>query len=141
MELTPKNKITKASLGGMKFLYNPNSISDSQTVTFNDLKTAGMSYPVMTYGGGERRLLNFDIYLSDKVQDGITKKFISNLETYLPKARKKGYQFSSPKSIRFTYGWLVKDCYLINMETNYTAFSPTLQPIEATVNVSLAVIQ
>lgn len=141
MELTPKNKITKASLGGMKFLYNPNTISDSQTTTYNDLKTAGMSYPVMTYGGGERRVLSFEIYLSDKVQDGITKKFISNLEKYLPKARKKGYQFSSPKAIRFTYGFLVKDCYLLNMETSYTAFSPTLQPTEATVTVSLAVIQ
>jgi hypothetical protein len=140
-ELTPRKAITKASLGGMKFLYNPNAIQDTDSIVYNDLKTAGMSYPLMTYGGGDRRIISFDVYLNDKVQDGITKKFIDNLRTFLPKPRSKGYQFESPSSIQFAFGWLVVDCYLYNMQVNYSAFSPTLQPIEATINISLAVIQ
>lgn len=141
MELVPKHKITKAKLGGKEFLYNPANFHDSQTITFNDLKTAGMSYPIMTYGGGERRTISFEIYLNDKVKAGITKEFIAHLNSYLPTARKTGYQFDSPSSLVFAYGWFVKDCRLINMEIDYTAFTPTLQPMEATVQLTLAVIQ
>jgi hypothetical protein len=141
MELTPRNYITKASLGGRKFLYNPNALNDSISVTYNDLKTAGISYPIMTYGGGERRPITFDIYLNDKVEEGITESFIAHLHSFVPPARKKGYRFKAPRTIRFAFGWFVKDCYLTNMDISYTAFSPDLRPIEATVTVTLAIIQ
>lgn len=141
MELVPRHKPVKAKLGGLEFLYNPTSFHDSHTVTYNDLKTAGISYPIMTYGGGERRNITFEVYLNDKVKPGITKKFIEHLQSYLPPARKEGYQFVSPKPITFAFGWFVKDCYLTNLEIDYTAFSPDLQPIEATVQITLAVIQ
>lgn len=141
MQLSPRHKVTKAKLGGKSFLYNPSSFHDSISVTYNDLKTAGISYPIMVYGGGERRQITFEIYLNDKVEEGITKSFISHLHSFLPPARKKGYQFVSPKQIQFAFGWFVKDCYLTNMEIDYLAFSPSLQPIEASVQITLAIIQ
>jgi hypothetical protein len=141
IELTPRKVITKASLGGMKFLYNPNTIQDVDSITYNDLRTAGISYPVLVYGGGESRVISFDVYLNDKVEAGITKKFITNLEKYLPPRRKSGYQFVPPPKIQFAFGWMVLDCYLYSLQKNYTAFSPKLEPIEATLNVSLKVIQ
>jgi hypothetical protein len=141
MDFAPKYTVTKASLGGMKFLYNPNAITDTESIIYNDLKTAGISYPIQVYGGGDTRIISFDVFLSDKVQAGITKKFIQNLEKYLPPRNKNSYTFKTPSSIRFAYGWLVVDCYLYSLQKNITAFSPSLEPIEATLNVSLKVIQ
>lgn len=140
MQLVPNHKITKARLGGKPFLYNPKSFQDTIAVTYNDLKM-GMSYPVMTYGGGDRRTVTFDIYLNDYAEKGITKSFIAHLHSYLPPASTKGYQFRGAKPISFAFGWFVKDCWLTEMNTNYTKFSPQLEPIEATVTVTLAIIQ
>jgi Contractile injection system tube protein len=141
LQLAPKGKITKASLGGKKFLYNPNQIDDSNPVTYNGVKTAGMSYPVPVYGGGEQRTITFEIYLNDRVQAGITKSYIKHLEGFLPPKKKTGYQFKAPKKCKFAFGWLVEDCYLIDLQKSITAWTPTLQPIEATLTVTLAVIQ
>lgn len=141
MQLVSRDKITKGTLGGRPFLYNPSSFQDSIAVTYNEVKTCGMSYPVPVYGGGEMRTINFDIYLNDKVEPGVTRKFISHLHGYLPPSRKKGYQFKAPPVLIFSFGWFVKDCRLQSMNIDYTAFSPDLQPIEATVNVTLLLIQ
>lgn len=141
MQLPSRHKITKGKIGGKSFLYNPSSFNDSISVTYNDLKTAGISYPIHVYGGGERRNITFDIYLNDKVEPGITRSFMSHLHSFKPPERKKGYQFHSPKICTFAFGWFVKDCYLTNMEIQYSAFSPELQPIEATVTVTLSIIQ
>lgn len=141
MELVPRSKITKGKLAGMDFLYNPSAFQDSQSVTYNELKTAGISYPIPTYGGGNQRNVTFDIYLNDRVQSGITKVFINKLSSHLPKARKKGYQFQPPEPLIFAFGWYVKECLLADMQIEYTAFSPELRPIEAKVTVTLAVIQ
>lgn len=140
-QLVPRSKVTKAKLGGKSFLYNPAGFQDTIAVTYNDIKVPGMTYPIMTYGGGERRNISFEIYLTDKVKAGITKDFIAHLNTFLPVAGKAGYQFAAPRTISFAFGWFVKDCWLTNMDTQYTAFSPQLDPIEATVTVTLAIIQ
>lgn len=141
MQIVSKDKITKGTLGGRKFLYNPSGFQDTLSVTYNEVRTCGMSYPVPVYGGGDQRVINFDIYLNDKVEAGVTQKFISHLHSYIPPARKKGYQFKAPKRIVFSFGWFVKECYLQNMDITYSSFSPDLRPIEATVNVTLLIIQ
>ena len=141
MDLAPRYKVTKAKLGGLEFLYNPSSFDDAIAVTYNDLKTAGISYPILGYGGGDRRTVTFDIYLNDKVKAGITKKWINHLETFVPPRRKKGYQFVAPKKMIFAYGVFVAECYLTNMNVQRTAFYPNLDPLEATIQVTLALIQ
>ena len=141
MQLVSRNKITKGTLGGKPFLYNPSSFSDSISVNYNEVQTCGMSYPVPVYGGGALRTINFDIYLNDKVEPGITRSFISHLHNFIPPASKKGYQFKAPKNIIFSFGWFVKECKLQNMEINYTSYTPDLKPIEATVNITLIIIQ
>ena len=141
MYLVPRDKITKGTFGGKKFLYNPTSFTDTTAITYNEVKTCGMSYPAFVYGGGTARTITFDIYLTDQVEKGITRSFISHMRTFLPPEKKKGYQFKAPKTVVFSFGWFVKECHLQNMDVNYTAFSPELQPIEATVTVTLLIIQ
>jgi Contractile injection system tube protein len=141
MQLSPTSVITKGKLGGMAFMYNPSSYTDSGGVNWNEMQSAGMSYPNLVYGGGRTRQLTFTIYLNDKVQTGITKRFIDNLEKFLPPARTKGYQFISAKTIQFAFGSFVKDCKLADINKEILAFSPQLVPIEANVTVVLNVIQ
>jgi hypothetical protein len=141
MILAPRHAITKGKLGGMSFMYNPTAFTDSHGVNWNELQSVGMSYPVPVYGGGRQRQLTFSIYLSDKVEPGITKRFIGNLHSYIPPANTPLYQFRSPRTIQFAFGWFVKDCKLADMQIEYTKFSPSLEPIEATVMVILNVIQ
>ena len=141
MQLVSREKVTKGTLGGKPFLYNPASFQDSISVNYNEVQTCGMSYPALVYGGGAQRSINFDIYLNDKVEPGITRSFISHLHSYIPPAKKTGYQFKAPKKIVFSFGWFVKECYVQSMEIDYSAFSPQLQPIEATVNITLLLVQ
>lgn len=141
MQLTPRSKITKAKLGGRSFLYNPSSFQDNTSITYNEIKVPGMTYPIFGYGGGNSRTITFDIYLNDKVEAGITQSFISHLRNFIPPERKVGYQFKAPKMISFAFGWYVKDCWLKDININYSAFSPQLDPIEATVTVTLLINQ
>ena len=141
MQLVSRNKITKGTLGGKPFLYNPSSFQDSTQIVYNEVKTCGMSYPIPVYGGGEQRRITFDIYLNDKVENGITRSFTSHLRGFLPPERKAGYQFKAPKNIIFSFGWFVKECKLQGLDINYTAYSPDLRPIEATVSITLLIIQ
>lgn len=141
MNLVSRDKITKGTIGGKPFLYNPSSFQDSMGVNYTEVQTCGMSYPVPVYNGGQLRTITFDIYLNDKVEAGITRSFISHLHNYLPPARKTGYQFKAPPSFVFSFGWFVKECRLQKMDIDYTSYSPDLRPIEATVTVTLIIIQ
>lgn len=140
MNLVSREKITKGTLGGRSFLYNPTTFQDMTSVTYNSVKTCGMSYPVPVYGGAEMRTVTFTLYLDDQVEAGVTKSFISHLRSFLPPERAVGYQFVTSKKIRFSYGWFVKDCYLQDLSINYTSVSNTLQPISAEVEVTLIII-
>lgn len=140
MDIVRRDKITKGTLAGKKFLYNPTGFEDNTTVTYNQVRTAGMSYPAFVYGGAEARAINFTIYLNDAVEPGITKSFISHLRNFVPSERKKGFQFKAPKKLIFSFGWYVKECHLENINTRYLAFSPELMPIEAEVDVTLLLI-
>lgn len=139
MLLAPRTRVTKGKLGGKPFLFNPSAFHDSLPVQYNQIASAGISYPLLSYGGGQQRQVSFSLYLTDQVQPGITKEFIAHLHSYLPPSG-KGYQFKAPPTIQFAFGWFVKDCKLAGMEIDYTAFSPDLQPIEATVQLTLLII-
>lgn len=141
MELAPRTKVTKGRLGSLTFQFNPSGFVDNIGVNYNELTSAGISYPILTYGGGQTRTVSFTIYFNDKFGSGVTQKSIAILNNYLPPARKTGFQFVSPKSIIFAFGWFVKDCLLQSMQVEYLAFSPDLRPIEANVSVTLIVIQ
>lgn len=141
MNLVSRDKITKGSFGGRKFLYNPASFQDTTTINYSEVQTCGMSYPVPVYSGGALRTITFDLYLNDQVENGITRSFISHLRNFLPPERKRGYQFKAPKKTVFSFGWFVKEVYIQTMDINYTAFSPELKPIKATVTLTLIIVQ
>lgn len=140
MEIVSRDKITKGTLGGKPFVFNPESFNDSTTITYNEVKTCGMSYPAFVYGGGEVRQVSFTIYLNDAVEEGVTQKFISHLRNFIPSERKVGYQFKAPKRIVFSFGWYVKECFLTELNIDYKAFSTDLRPIKAEANVTLNLI-
>ena len=140
--LAPRTKLTKGKLGGKPFQFNPDAFHDSIGVTYNQITTAGISYPLLSYGGGAQRQISFTLYLCDRFEKNATKDWIAHLNNFLPPANRKGaYQFVAPKMIQFAFGWFVKDCYLTGMEVDYIDFSPTLQPWEANVNLTLLIPQ
>lgn len=142
MLLAPKTKLTKGKIGGKAFQFNPASFQDNISVTYNPITSAGITYPLLSYGGGEVRQINFELFLCDRFEAGITKSFIAHLHSFLPQANAKGSKrFVAPKKIQFAFGWFVKDCFLAGLDVDYTDFSPTLQPWEATVRVTLTIEQ
>lgn len=136
-----KQKVTKATFGGREFLLNPSSFQDSLGTNWNETQGSGMNYPAYVYGGGKKRTISFEIYLNDAIKEGETQSFIAFLHSYLPRARSKGRQFHSPKTAVFSFGWFVKDVLLESMEIDYRKFSPSLEPIEASVEVTLIILE
>ncbi|MMZ51281.1 hypothetical protein D1872_130160 [compost metagenome] len=142
MLLAPKTRLTKGSLGGKPFQFNPEAFHDTINVTYNVLTPAGISYPLLSYAGGEQREISFTLYLNDRFERGITKSYIGHLNKFIPKANTKGSnRFLAPKPIKFVYGWFVKECYITGMDTDYTEFSPTLEPWAAAVTLRLLIPQ
>jgi hypothetical protein len=140
MLLVPRNRVTKGKLGGKSFLFNPSAFHDNLAVQYNQISSAGISYPILTYGGGVQRDLSFTLYLNDALQPGITKEWAAHIHTFLPPSQ-QGFQFKAPPIIQFAFGWFVKDCYLTAAPIDYTEFSPDLEPTEATINITLLVIE
>lgn len=136
-----KMKVSKGSINGYEFMYNPEEFRDSISVAWNETQGSGMNYPDYMYGGGETRTVDFTLYVTDAKQEGYTRKFISQLHTLIPPAGNRGLQFKANKPVIFSLGWFVKDVLVASYNITYTGFSPDLQPTEAVIDVSLIILQ
>ncbi len=134
--------LAKGMIGEVEFQYNPEKFLDDIAVEWGEIRGAGMSYPINVYSGGKTRTISFTFYL-DGVDDPLyLRKMVNNLHSYIPAAKQGGiYQFHSPPPIPFVLGWFVKECLLESMQIEYTAFTLDLQPLRATVNATLRIIQ
>ena len=126
---------------GVKFQYNPAEFSDALGNNWTEVRGAGMSYPVNVYSGGKQRFINFVIELDGVADPPAVRRIINYLHSFIPPARTKGYQFISPPSIIFAFGWFVKECLLDDMKIDYIMFTPDLQPLRANINLSLRIVQ
>lgn len=135
-------RITKGRIGRVEFQYNPELFSDNIGVEWSTVKGAGASYPIPVYSGGQLRTIDFTIYIDGVEKPGYVRKVVNELHTYIPQAKTGGkYQFQSPKSLIFAFGWFVKECLLQSMQIEYNMFTPDLQPLRATIQLTLIIIQ
>lgn len=58
------------------FMFNPNEVTDSRSVSFPDQVVPGMSHPVTQYAGGSARIITFELYL-DGDRGGLGRRLAS----------------------------------------------------------------
>lgn len=134
-----RNNATKQS---MQFQFNPEMFNDKLGVEYASLDSPGMSYPMFQYLGGKAREVSFELFLDayeDKTRMKVRKP-IAFLHSFLP-ANNSGKKFSPPPTLTFAWGWFVKKCILTDLDINYTMFDAQLNPIRATVQISLLVLE
>jgi hypothetical protein len=127
----------------LRFQYNPEEFSDSQTIEYRAIKSPGISYPVYQYVGGEVRTISLTLFLDNMETTSSTNKVketIDFLNNFLPTPN-RGTRYAPPPSMTFGFGWFVKECLLIEMNTRYTMFDRKLQPLRAEVELSIQVVQ
>lgn len=125
----------------LQFQYNPSSFKDSQGVSYAEISSLGISYPILQYTGGVTRSISFDIYVNGVAGDGgpdVVYRTRNVLESFLPKP---GNMFNAPPTFLFAFGSFIKECVLESLDIEYTLFTPQLEPLEATFSVVLKVIQ
>lgn len=124
-----KNKTT----GKVKeFLFNPESISDSRSVVFNEISSPGSSYPRFQYVKGDARSLSLNLFLRD-TKKGTVKDYLDFLEGFLP----KGGRFSKPPVLIFAMGSDVRECILTDYQRNFEEYDKNLNPTQVSVVLSL----
>lgn len=140
MRLAGNDKVyTKAIIGDLELLANPETMEDTVTVNFGDVMS-NTGYPISYRTNSSPRTVTLEIYFDDALGEGYTRKSISVLRKYLPKERKKGYQFAPPIPFMFSYGWFTKEVYMEALTINYTRLNSVGQPISATASVVLRLI-
>lgn len=143
MEMFKRPSIARGKLGNVEFQFNPSEFTDTFGVIYNEISGAGGSYPVLVFGGGKTRTLQFTIFLDGVEKPGSVRQMINELNSYVPQARTGGdYQFHSPPTILFAFGWFVKECILESVTVRYTAFTPDLMlPLRAEAQILLKILQ
>ena len=130
---TKKGYIKNKKTGKVKeFLFNPESVSDSRSVSFNEISSPGSSYPRFQYIKGEARSLSLNLFLRD-TKKGTVKDYLSFLEGFLP----TGSKFSKPPVLIFAMGSDVRECILTDLQRNYEMYDKNLNPTQVTVTLSL----
>lgn len=130
----------------LQFQYNPEKFSDKQQVNYAQIKSPGMSYPRFQYIGGEARSINFDLFLDATdwpradIENSPIRQTINFLNNFTPDAN-SGSQFTQPPTLIFGFGWFVKECLFVQFDTDYELFTPELQPLRATLHLTLTLIQ
>ena len=115
------------------FIYNPTTFSNSRSVNYTSIKSAGSSYPLTQYVNGNEKQISFELFLYDKVGNKVN-EYIDFLNTFLPV---KGTRFNVPPTLIYSFGNYVSECVLLSLETEYTDFDINLKPTSAKVKISL----
>ena len=130
---TKKGYIKNKSTGKVKeFLFNPESLSDGRSVSFNEISSPGSSYPRFQYIKGDARSLSLSLFLRD-TKKGTVKDYLNFLEGFLP----SGNRFSKPPVLIFAMGSDVRECILTDYQRSFEEYDKNLNPTQVTVTLSL----
>lgn len=122
------------------FMFNPPEISFSRGVTYSEIASPGMSYPLFQFVKGESMSFNFPLYFYDKPYTGVIKEWLTFLNEFLPPEytyRKDLNNFTKPPHLIIAMGGFVKRCAMESLDTKYTDFNSSLLPTEATFTLGL----
>lgn len=146
------------------FQFNPESVSDNKSVTYEDTQGDLCTAPGKTYTGGGDRTITFDLKLHGMEQgtNKINPSGIDNgIQTELAKLRSflypmadafgslaslfgdasQGKRLAAPPTCIFGFGTKILDCIVTDISITETQFNSTLAPVRADVKVTLAVIE
>lgn len=129
------------------FMFNPAEVSDQKGVNWAEGDVPGASSPVIQFGSGKARIISFELYLdgdrgkaarggdSLSIEEDI--KFFQSLE--YPSKYDKGPVAVSPWTVIFTMGPMYQQvpCKLLQCPTRITYWTPKMEPVRATVSISL----
>ena len=100
------------------FQFNPTSVPYGRNVNYATISSAGMSYPLTQYVGGNVREFSFELFYYDNAggkASGKIKKARKFLESLLPPEKnKKG--FKKPPVFEFAYGYFVRKLVLVQLD-------------------------
>lgn len=99
------------------FQFNPTSMPYGRSANYTEIKSAGMSYPLTQYTGGNAREFSFDVFYYDRPYTGKIKKALKFLEALLP-PEKNTASFKKPPSFTLAYGYFVKNYVLTQLNVN-----------------------
>lgn len=144
--MIPRPQVVRGRLGGRPFLYNPSSYRESVGAEYQEIRSPGISYPIIAYSGGRVRRIEFSLYINGRGLDqgddagaDYVMEWIAFLKSFLPQAGQR--QFTTPPILEFAFGPTVEQTVLESMEPiNYTLFTKDLKPLEVTIPISLIVV-
>lgn len=110
------------------FQFNPESVPYSRGAKYTSTESAGMSYPMTQYVGGQAREFSFEVFYYDKPYSGKINTARKFLEDLLPPEKNKK-SFKKPPSFTFAYGYFVRKYVLLNLEVNDEWMDENGQPI------------
>lgn len=123
----------------LSFMFNPSSLSFSQGATYSEITSPGMSYPLTQYVRGNSHAFELPLYVYDRPSGDEIKVWESFLQRLIPPEINSA-EYLQPDTVKVVLGTFIKDCVVENLNTEYTHFTPDLEPDEATFTLSLKVV-
>ena len=112
----------------LTFQFNPESIPYSRGANYTSIESAGMSYPLTQYVGGQVREFSFEVFYYDRPYTGKINTARKFLEGLLPPETNTS-SFTKPPSFTFAYGYFVRKLVLLNLDVNDEWLNDKGQPI------------
>lgn len=97
------------------FQYNPEMLQYSRGVTYNEIISPGIQYPLQQYGYGNTRSFSVTLFFYDKPYTGLIIDKMKEIGRFLPpETNTKGY--TRPPSMTFVFGYFIRQCVLEDLD-------------------------
>lgn len=116
----------------MTFMFNPETLSQKSSISFNEISSPGSSYPRTQYVKGNSTTIPLELYLFDTA--GGVETFITFINSFLPA---RGTKFDKPSVAVIALGSYVKECVIESIDIQRKRWNTNLVCIEATISLSL----
>lgn len=123
-------KITKGKLGDLVFQINPSEIAISTAGVYNEVASPNMLKPIVVYGGGGNKSFQFDLYLNARHVNKLPYSIQHYIDTYTSYSE-------NGDIVLFTYMGKSQRVIVESVSVTVQGMNPKLEPIEATISISL----
>ena len=122
-----------------KFMFNPSSLEFTKSASYSEIASPGLNYPLTQYVRGNSFAFTLPLYIYDRAYTGAVKEWEDYLNKFLP-PKENSMSYTKPDSVTVVMGSFIHTCVLESMQVQYTDFNSDLEPIEATLTLSLKVV-
>lgn len=120
----------------MTFQFNPTTVPYGRGANYTSIESAGMSYPLTQYSGGQAREFSFEVFYYDRPFTGKINEARKFLEVLLP-PEKNTASFTKPPTFTFAYGYFVKNYVLLNLDVLDEWLDEKGQPLMTTFTLTV----